>query len=178
MEFLNAPVDTETLPKAEDVAFKPIERSYFTVLRWQWGLSTLVLLAIGAGVVAMTPGLYQPRWWMLVLGSITFGCLVWRLAMEKGFSVKAYAVRERDIIYRTGWFVQRIHTCPFNRVLHSTVTAGPIERRYGLAALVLYSAGPNDTDLKIPGLVEADAYALKEWITKKIVHEPDAAHAE
>lgn len=174
MEFLNAPVDTETLPRAEEVSLRPVEPAYFTVLRWEWAISSLVMLAIGVAVITLTPGLYLPLWWALIIGGITLLSLAWRFLMEKGFSVKAYAVREQDIIYRSGWIIQHVHTCPFNRVLHSTVTAGPIERRFGLASLVLYSAGPNDTDLKIPGLKEADAYALKEWITKKIDHEPPA----
>ncbi len=88
---------------------------------------------------------------------------------------KAYAIREKDVIYRSGWIIQSTHTCPFNRIQHSAVTIGPFEKRFGLASLVLYTAGSNEADLRIRGLQEATAWTLKNGSPKKIADEPGTA---
>jgi membrane protein YdbS with pleckstrin-like domain len=115
--------------------------------------------------------LHQPKWIILICVGWLLLTAGYLLFQTKSFAQKAYALREKDIIYKSGWIVQRIRTCPFNRVQHSSVSTGFFERRYGLATLILYTAGTNDADIKISGLKEADAYAIKEWITQKITYE-------
>lgn len=83
----------------------------------------------------------------------------------------AYAVREKDILFRSGWIVRKIRTCPFNRIQHSSISSGPLERRYGLSTLILYTAGTDDSDVRIAGLPGTEAVTLKEWINKKVTDE-------
>lgn len=174
MEFLNNQLPIDALPRVADTALGPIERSYLKVLRWEWAIVTL-LLAIAIGVLQwFVPALRRPLPMILLPGGWILTMGAWLLIQEKAFSVKAFAIRDKDIIYRSGWIIQRTHTCPFNRIQHSAVTIGPLERQYGLASLVLYTAGSNEADLRVRGLQEATAWELKEWITQKIVDEPGA----
>jgi membrane protein YdbS with pleckstrin-like domain len=115
--------------------------------------------------------LQRPLWIILISAGWLFLTIAYSLYQARSFAQKAYALRARDIIYRSGWFVQKIRTCPFNRIQHSSVTMGFFERKYGLATLILYTAGTDDADIQVPGLKEADAYAIKEWITQKIIDE-------
>ena len=87
--------------------------------------------------------------------------------MMKSFSRKAYALRERDLIYRSGWIIQRFSICPFNRIQHCSLSAGPFERKLGLSSISVYTAGTEGSDIKISGLTEATAFALRDFIMKK-----------
>jgi membrane protein YdbS with pleckstrin-like domain len=171
MDFTNETFDIRFLPKAEDVPFIPVERSYLTVIRIEWAISSAILLLIGTVLIFSIRSLQQPIWISLIGGGWMFITLFYFFLQTKSFVRKAYSLREKDLIYRSGWIVQKIRTCPFNRIQHSSVNTGFFERKYGLATLILYTAGTDDADLQIPGLKESDAYAMKEWITQKIIHE-------
>lgn len=172
MEFLNNQLPIDELPRMENVTLSPIERNYLKVLRWEWAITSL-LLAIAIGVLLyFVPSLRRPMPIVLLPGGWVLVTAAWFLIQEKSFAVKAFAIRDKDIIYRSGWIIQRTHTCPFNRIQHSAVTIGPMERQFGLASLVLYTAGSNEADLRVRGLNESAAWELKEWITQKIVDEP------
>jgi membrane protein YdbS with pleckstrin-like domain len=173
MDFLNEQVPIDHLPRVESLALTPIEGAYLKVLRWEWLIMSLLLgIAIALLLVFVKP-LHQPVWIGVLSGGWLLVTAVWYWLQEKAFHVKAYAIREKDMIYRRGWIIQTTHTCPFNRIQHSAVTVGPLEKRFGLASLVLYTAGSDEADLRIRGLQEATAWTLKEWINKKIADEPD-----
>ena len=70
-------------------------------------------------------------------------------------------------MYQTGWLVQSLRVCPFNRIQHCSVDVGLFERKYGLATLSVYTAGGNEADMKIPGLTTEMAASLRELITTK-----------
>lgn len=171
MDFLNEPFDVNLLPRSENVVFKPVERVYLTVMLIEAAVSSAVFLLVAGVLITFVRTLHHPLWVALILGGWLLLTVSYFIFQRKAFGQKAYALREKDVLYRSGWIVQKIHTCPFNRVQHSSVTSGIFERRYGLATLILYTAGTNDADLQIPGLKEPDAHAIKEWITQKIVYE-------
>jgi membrane protein YdbS with pleckstrin-like domain len=171
MQFLNDEVDIKNLPAAEQVALSPIEPAYLKVLRWEWRIAVFILLAAITLLIWFVKPLRQQSW-IIAFGTgwLVLALASWFLQL-KSFQSKAYALREKDILFRSGWIFQHIHACPFNRVQHSLVAVGPLEKRFGLATLVLFTAGSNEADLRIPGLREENAWALKEWITKKIDNE-------
>lgn len=171
MDFLNEPFDVDLLPKSENVVFTPVERVYLTVIKLEAGISSAILLLIAAALIAFIKSVQHPLWISVILGAWLLVTAFYFFLQKKAFEQKAYALRDKDVLYRSGWIVRRIHTCPFNRVQHSSVTSGILERRYGLATLILYTAGTNDADLQIPGLKEPDAHRIKEWITQKIIYE-------
>lgn len=172
MEFLNDQVHIENLPRVENASLTPIEPSYLKILRWEWLILCAILGSLVAILLYFIKPLQQPVWASMLIGSWALIAVAWYWIQEKSFTVKAYAIREKDVIYRSGWIIQSTHTCPFNRIQHSAVTIGPLEKKFGLASLVLYTAGSSGADLRIRGLQEATAWTLKEWITKKIADEP------
>jgi membrane protein YdbS with pleckstrin-like domain len=172
MEFLNDQVQLENLPRVENVSLTPIHPSYLKVLRWEWLIMSAILGILVAILLYFIEPLRQALWISLIVGGWILIAAAWYWLQEKSFRTKAYAIREKDVIYRSGWIIESTHTCPFNRIQHSAVTIGPLEKRFGLASLVLYTAGSNEADLRIRGLQEATAWTLKEWITKKVADDP------
>ncbi|MEO6172473.1 MAG: PH domain-containing protein [Arenimonas sp.] len=63
------------------------------------------------------------------------------------------------------WFKQ---TClPRSRVQHLDFERGPLERRYGLATLVVHTAGSHERALRQSGLSLADAEFLRDVLVPK-----------
>ena len=85
----------------------------------------------------------------------------------KAFPIRGYLVREKDISYRSGLIFREVVTVPYNRVQHSEVSNGPIERVMDLSTLKIYTAGGSSSDLSIHGLDPRDAEKIKEWLTQK-----------
>ena len=104
-----------------------------------------LLLAIGVFVVA-------------VIGFVS---------VHKSFKVRGYALRRHDISYRKGWIFYSVLTIPFNRIQHSELSEGPIDRLFNLSKLKIYTAGGSGADLTIPGLDVEDAQKLREFIAKE-----------
>jgi uncharacterized protein len=170
MQFHNASVDINALPSVNNAEWQPIERKYLTVLRIQWLIFSVFLLAIAAFFVLLTfPGTYT----FLIFGSCVVIIAFYFAAQEKAFQYKAYCLRQHDIMYRSGWIIRTVAVCPFNRIQHCNMKSGPLERNYGLASVTVYTAGAG-SDLRIPGLPETTAASVREFIMKKIsVDEPE-----
>lgn len=72
-----------------------------------------------------------------------------------------YQVREADVDLQWGWWTVNRVRIPMARIQHVDTRRGPLERRFGLATLVLYTAaGANE----IPALAEAAAAEARDRI--------------
>lgn len=86
----------------------------------------------------------------------------WRLDAD-GFSLRKGRLWQSDI------------RVPVNRVQHLDLRRGPLERRHGLATLVIHTAGTRDSAVHVGGLADADAEALRDRLARQAEHE--LAHA-
>src|SRR5579863_2774798 len=72
-----------------------------------------------------------------------------------------YAEREDDLIVTRGLLFRHVSVVPYGRMQFIDVTAGPIDRAFGLATVQLHTAAAA-TDARIPGLIRIDADALRD----------------
>jgi membrane protein YdbS with pleckstrin-like domain len=93
---------------------------------------------------------------VLVIGVLSIGILP-----ERRWRSWRYAIGESEIELRQGVWWQSRTRIPMARVQHVDTRRGPIERRYGLAELVLYTAAGSRL---IPGLALETAEASRESI--------------
>ncbi|MEO5564644.1 MAG: PH domain-containing protein [Chitinophagaceae bacterium] len=175
MDFLNELIDTTTLPHADRVDWKPVEKKYLTVLRLQWLVITIVIFIAATALIFFAPAMKRPGIIFITISALLIP-LLYFIFQELSFRSKAYAMREHDILYRHGWFIRSTAVCPFGRIQHCTVHSGPIERRYKLASLTLYTAASGEGDMKIHGLPEAAALSMREFIMKKIAANEGTSH--
>lgn len=96
------------------------------------------------------------------------------ILQEKSFRSLAYCIREHDILYRRGWIIQKIMACPFNRIQHCTVDSGPIDRKYCLSSLTLYTAGAEGANITIPDWMNQwhNDYGNSLWIKSNPMSNP------
>ncbi|RYZ61950.1 MAG: hypothetical protein EOO14_03700 [Chitinophagaceae bacterium] len=174
MTFINTAVDLQSLPAAEDVALQPVHPAYKKVLRTEWAFTLLIFIALAIVCIVVFPFFRQPAGWIaLTLGVALIG-LFYYLWIENSFPFLAFAIREKDILLQSGWIVRTVKHCPFNRIQNCSVQSGPLERRFGLASLVIYTAGSGGADLRLRGLLQEDADRFRHFILETIHQEPDA----
>jgi len=81
---------------------------------------------------------------------------------------KGVALREQDIAFKKGIFWKKITILPFNRIQHLESHRGPIDRKFDLATLRLYTAGGAQADMIISGLDVMNADQIKQLLLDKI----------
>lgn len=71
----------------------------------------------------------------------------------------------RGLLFRSDTIV------PFGRVQHIDVEQGPLERYYGIARLVLHTAGTHNSSVALPGLAHDTASQMREVIRAHVKRE-------
>lgn len=92
---------------------------------------------------------------VLVVGAVSF------LLMDRRSRSWGYVERDEDLLVRRGVMFLRISVVPYGRMQSIEVTAGPVERSFGLATVRLHTASAA-SDARIPGLAGPDAAALRD----------------
>jgi membrane protein YdbS with pleckstrin-like domain len=108
------------------------------LLSWLWALAPAVA---GAALVSWV-------WWLVGRNAGSWG----------------YAERAEDLLVRRGVFFRQLVIVPYGRMQQVDVTAGPLDRRFGVARVQLHTAAAT-TDAVIPGLVPAEAARLRERLS-------------
>lgn len=80
----------------------------------------------------------------------------------------SYAMLPDRLRIVRGYMFHHDTVVPFGRIQHIDVDQGPIERRYDLATLTVHTAGTHNSTVSLPGLLHADAVAMRETIRSHI----------
>lgn len=78
--------------------------------------------------------------------------------------LKMYAIRQHDMNYQSGLIFKSLVSQPILRIQHIELKQGPIERKYNLATLQVFSAGGASHTFNIPGLEYTRAVKLRQFI--------------
>ena len=76
-----------------------------------------------------------------------------------------YAERDEDLLVRRGVLFSRLSVVPYGRMQFIDVTAGPVERSFGLATVRLHTAAAA-SDARIPGLARDEAGRLRDRLAE------------
>lgn len=165
--FENPEIAVAELSAADDVEWQALDRRY--VARQQ--VRGLLNVAVLAGAALVLHFLRQqldsdlPIWagWVVV-AAVAAHALLWPLV---SVPKKGYVLRDRDLVYRSGVFWRSVTAVPFNRVQHVETASTPLDRRFGLASLQLYTAGTSGGDLAIHGLPGDAAERMRVFVLRK-----------
>ena len=81
-----------------------------------------------------------------------------------------YRIDEHGIEIRKGVYWRIVINVPRSRVQHIDVSQGPIERRYGLGTLVIYTAGTDHAKVQLSGLEHGRAFRIREHLLQPTAH--------
>ena len=123
-----------------------------------------VLVAGGAVAIALSS---LPVGWLVayvVLAVVAFVWIWWIIGRRvRSFG---YAEREDDLLVVSGILVRRLVIVPYGRMQMVDLRAGPIDRWLGISTVQLHTAAAT-TDASIPGLLPADAAALRDRLAAR-----------
>ena len=162
--FTNPQMEFNNLPEADRLTIVPLEPAYKTV-RYISSIAIAFIVLFISWFVFITELKNWPAgiYFTLFITIIS----IWNVFYSGiSFHYMGYALREKDISYKSGWLWRSMTTVPFNRVQHCDIKEGLLDRRFGLAKLTIYTAGGQSTDLMIPGLLPETAERLKTYILR------------
>jgi len=135
-------------------------------------LATLrrLLLAVLGGLVTLVAASFAviASWWLAaVVLLVGVALIAWGWAVV-GRAVRSwgYAERAEDLLVTRGILYRQLVVVPYGRMQFVDVTAGPLDRRFGLATVQLHTAAAA-TDAQIPGLVPAEAARLRDRLAAR-----------
>jgi hypothetical protein len=135
-----------------------VDRATISVWRWHGALTTLIFTG-GALVGAVSlRGLWLFLPLLLPVVGLTLSW-VWPAAYYRHLR---FGVDAAGIAIERGIFWQSRIALPRVRIQHTDVSQGPLQRRFGVGTLKLYTAGSRYTKIELPGLAHAEAIALRD----------------
>ena len=151
----------------DEGALTPLDPNHVKVLRIQAGIAALPVVV--GSLVAETADLL-PTGSFIVPVLLVAAFLIIRVPLRRyharGYSMSGDRLRVvRGLLFRSDTVV------PFGRVQHIDLHQGPLERAYGLATLVVHTAGSHNASVALPGLAHGDATAMRETIRAHIKRE-------
>jgi membrane protein YdbS with pleckstrin-like domain len=128
---------------------------------------TLIALLVAPPLgVSVAIALMAPAPYSAVLPPVVAAIGVFAWMIERGrYRSWGYAEREDDLIVRRGLLFRKVSVVPYGRMQFIDVTAGPLDRAFGLATVQLHTAAAA-TDARIPGLRQQDADHLRDRLAK------------
>ena len=88
-------------------------------------------------------------------------CAALFVVIGRNYDSWGYAERGADLLVTHGVMWRRLVVVPYGRMQLVDVTAGPIERKFGISTLRLHTASAG-TDARIHGLTAAEATRLRD----------------
>jgi len=158
----NNPILSTSLPSVEQSDFEKHPKRF---LNKKLIAKLTFLFPLIIGVVLLF--IYYETYAWLGVGAWFLLLFITLFISYKEFFVRGYVLRENDITYKYGWLFHHQITIPFNRIQHTEVNNGPIDRFFNLCELDIYTAGGSSSDLSISGLDPEKAAAIKEYISEK-----------
>lgn len=173
--FQNVSVNLNELPQVEEVQFEGISPK-FKIIQLLISAFFAVIAMIIASIVITNAQEYE----YIVSGSIAGAGVLFFLirtfVVWKGYPHKGYALREKDVIYKSGWIFRSTVVIPFARIQHGELSEGLIDRYFKVKRLKIFTAGGSSSDLSIPSLPSERAERLRKYIMERVIEE--AEHAE
>lgn len=168
-EFKNETIDISTLPKFEEAKLQPLQKGYFKVMLIQRAIFYgLLLIPILVLFFIDTNDFFEENviyiviaWLVLIILNFFF--------LKLSFAKKGFALREHDVIFKSGVISETTIIVTNNRVQHVALHQGMLSRIFGLASIELFTAGGSASDLKINGLLLDDAKKIKESVSERII---------
>ncbi len=154
-----------SLPSIAKLEFKRIHENYLKVILANTFFIFLLIFIALFLVIKFKLKDVIPEFTLYIYILFFLIVVVFSVVLIFGFSKRKYAIREKDISYKKGFFFKSFVTVPFSRIQHLEVDESPLSRFFKLASLSIYTAGDSSTDLEINGLNREEAFQIKDYIS-------------
>lgn len=144
-------------------------------LRLLWQLraalwAAALLLGPVVGLLYLVDGQWPWAWLLAAALPVGFLSLCWGL-LYGGLRYQAYGAAlhaGEGLVLRSGVWWRTESWVPIARLQHLDLQQSPLERLWGMARLVLHTAGQHDHKTAVQGLPLAEAQALRESLMPRV----------
>src|SRR5690606_32803555 len=128
------------------------EKDYLLVERLSLLVLQLSLMIIAVSAIYMLEVMQDQK--IILLGASVFllFSVLAHLSKTLSFRYSGYALREKDLLFRSGWLKRKLRVVVKSRIQHVSVQSGPIERKFGLSSVSIFTAGSSEADFTIKGI--------------------------
>jgi membrane protein YdbS with pleckstrin-like domain len=154
------------VPPIETVepVFQQLDMRVIKLWRVRHAIVTAVLIGI-ATVAVIAVGFATEQWLWPIVGWQAL--LVLRLILffwypPRAYRAWGYRIDGKVLETRRGIWFRVYQLLPLSRLQHVDLHSGPIERSFGLASLLLHTAGTQHASIVIPGLDAREATRLRD----------------
>jgi membrane protein YdbS with pleckstrin-like domain len=154
-------VDDAFAPPGE--AWNPVSPRLATARRITM-MVVMGLLLVGLVLLGLVP---EVRAVALALLGVWVVAVIWMWWLI-GRRVRSFGYAERadDLLVTSGIMFRRLVVVPYGRMQLVDITAGPLDRRLGVATVQLHTAAAT-TNATIPGLPPAEAAGLRDRLAAR-----------
>lgn len=155
-----------------DIPLQPLERGQLNVMRLSGVIGTAIAVAM---VTALTWGIsHVAEWLPLWLAPLAVALIgAWSIALApRRWARWGWAWTGRELHVASGWLTRSHTIVPASRVQHIDVTQGPFERFFGVATLVLHTAGTANSQVELPGISRETAEGIRDAIREHLSSDP------
>ncbi len=165
-QFTNEVIELDLLPKYQEVSLNAPDPKYWKVILINISI-LFTISSIGLAVLISFVKNVRPYALHSIGGLILFFILIF-LLHKASFKKRGYALREKDIIYKSGIIAETTSIIPLNRIQHVALDEGMFSRIYKLATLQIHTAGGSSGHIHIAGIPIDQARSIKEALLKKL----------
>ena len=130
---------------------------------WRARQVSLALTAVPLGLAAAVPSWVfggAPADIPVTAVAVVLLALAWTLLRGR-YRSWGYLERADDLVVRRGLLFRQVTVVPYGRMQFIDVSAGPLDRLFGLATVQLHTAAAA-SDARIPGLQQQEADRLRD----------------
>jgi membrane protein YdbS with pleckstrin-like domain len=135
-----------------------VDPAIIGVWRWHGAFTVLTFTVLATVFSLLVPALWLFPPVLVAIAGLTF---VW-LWPPLAYRHLRFGVDETGIAIESGVIWRSRVSLPRVRIQHTDVSQGPLERRYGIGTLKLYTAGSRHVKIELQGLNHDEALALRD----------------
>lgn len=165
--FKNNQISIPGLPTVEGISFDKLSGKHLLKQHISTSISLAIVLGIAGAVFFYFPGFYK-GYFPVVVGLLIL-LFLWNYFNNWQWQKRSgYALRERDVLFKRGYIMEKTTVIPFNRIQHVSTERGLLDKLLGISTLKVFTAGGSGSDISIPGLTPDLASSLKEALSARI----------
>jgi membrane protein YdbS with pleckstrin-like domain len=157
--------DAETDDSIADGVRRQVDPRWIPLQRVH-GFVFTAIVAIASFMAIGTLSVANGVFWLalaLPLWTVAVAALAWQMLRWPAIAYRftSYLVDDAGLEIARGVYWRTITNIPKSRIQHTDVSQGPLERKHGLGTLVVYTAGTQHSEVKLPGLEFATAQRIR-----------------
>jgi membrane protein YdbS with pleckstrin-like domain len=159
-------MDSAPADSIADGVRRPVDPRWIPLQRIH-GVAVTAVVGFGFFMAIVFPSIADRRPWLLLallpMWAVGVAALGWQMLRWPPIAYRhtSYVVDDAGLEIARGVYWRTVTNIPKSRIQHTDVSQGPLERKHGLGTLVVYTAGTQHSEVKLPGLEFATAQRIR-----------------